>query len=242
LVREAVVADGARAIAFTLGAPGPAQLGVVDDLLVDRAFTDTGERADPTAAVELANLADVVPYAPHNVGNALAAAALARAYGVPAAAIRDGLRAFRPDAHRIAEVAVLDEVRWVDDSKATNPHAASASLAAYDHVVWIAGGLAKGAVFDDLVAAAAPRLRAVVLIGADRAQIAAALAAHAPDVPVVRISQTDAGAMEAVVAAAATLARPGDTVLLAPACASMDMFANYAERGDRFAAAVRART
>ncbi|HZE66986.1 MAG TPA: cyanophycin synthetase, partial [Sporichthyaceae bacterium] len=230
-----------RAIAFTLGAPGPAQLGVVDDLLVDRAFTDTGERADPAAAVELANLADVVPYAPHNIANALAAAALARAYGVPAAAIRDGLRAFRPDAHRIAEVAVLEEVRWVDDSKATNPHAAAASLRAYDHVVWIAGGLAKGAVFDDLVAAAAPRLRGAVLIGADRAQIAAALAAHAPDVPVVEISQTDAAAMEAVVAAAAKLARPGDTVLLAPACASMDMFTSYAERGDRFAAAVRAR-
>jgi UDP-N-acetylmuramoylalanine--D-glutamate ligase len=242
LVRDAEVTDGARAIGFTLGAPGPAQLGVIEDLLVDRAFTDTGERADPAAAVELASVADVVPLAPHNVANALAAAALARAYGVPAAAIREGLRTFRPDAHRIAEVAVLDEVRWVDDSKATNPHAASASLRAYDRVVWIAGGLAKGAVFDDLVAEAAPRLRGAVLIGADRAEIAAALAAHAPDVPVVQISRTDAGAMETVVAAAAKLARPGDTVLLAPACASMDMFANYGERGDRFAAAVLART
>lgn len=242
LVRDAEVTEGARAIGFTLGAPGPAQLGVIEDLLVDRAFNDTGERADPAAAVELASVADVVPLAPHNVANALAAAALARAYGVPPAAIREGLRTFRPDAHRIAEVAVLDEVRWVDDSKATNPHAASASLRAYDSVVWIAGGLAKGAVFDDLVAEAAPRLRGAVLIGADRAEIAAALAAHAPDVPVVEISQTDAGAMETVVAAAAKLARPGDTVLLAPACASMDMFANYGERGDRFAAAVLART
>jgi UDP-N-acetylmuramoylalanine--D-glutamate ligase len=241
LVRDAEVAEGARAIGFTLGAPGPAQLGVVEDLLVDRAFTDTGERADPSAATEVAAVADVVPLAPHNVANALAAAALARAYGVPASAIRDGLRNFRPDGHRIAEVAVVDGVRYVDDSKATNPHAASASLRAYDQVVWIAGGLAKGAVFDDLVAEAAPKLRAVVLIGTDRAQIAAALAAHAPDVPIVEITHMDAGAMEAVVAAAAELAQAGDTVLLAPACASMDMFANYGERGDRFAAAVRAR-
>jgi UDP-N-acetylmuramoylalanine--D-glutamate ligase len=191
--------------------------------------------------VELATVSDVAPLAPHNVANALAAAALARAYGVPAGAIRQGLRDFRPDAHRIAEVAVLDDVRYVDDSKATNPHAASASLRAYDSVVWIAGGLAKGAQFDDLVAQAAPRLRGVVLIGTDRAQIAAALATHAPGVPVVEISQMDAAAMEAVVAEAAKLAGPGDTVLLAPACASMDMFANYGERGDRFAAAVRAR-
>jgi UDP-N-acetylmuramoylalanine--D-glutamate ligase len=241
LVRDAEVTEGARAIGFTLGAPGPAQLGVVEDLLIDRAFTDTGERADPNAATELAGTADVVPLAPHNVANALAAAALARAYGVPAAAIRDGLRNFRPDAHRIAEVAVLDGVRFVDDSKATNPHAAAASLRAYDSVVWIAGGLAKGAVFDELVADAAAKLRGVVLIGADRAQIAAALAAHAPAVPVVEIDQTDAEAMVAVVAAAAELAAAGDTVLLAPACASMDMFANYGERGDRFAAAVRAR-
>jgi UDP-N-acetylmuramoylalanine--D-glutamate ligase len=241
LVRDAEVTEGARAIGFTLGAPGPGQLGVIEDLLVDRAFSDTGERADPSAATELASTADVTPFAPHNVANALAAAALARAYGVPAAAIREGLRTFRPDAHRIAEVAVLDDVRYVDDSKATNPHAASASLRAYDSVVWIAGGLAKGAEFADLVAQAAPRLRGVVLIGTDRAQIAAALAAHAPDVPVVEVTRMDAGAMEAVVAEAAKLAGPGDTVLLAPACASMDMFTNYGERGDRFAAAVRAR-
>jgi UDP-N-acetylmuramoylalanine--D-glutamate ligase len=209
-------------------------LGVVEDLLVDRAFLDERRHA----ALELANVADVVPNAPHNVANALAAAALARAFGVPAAAIRDGLRAFRPDAHRIADVATVAGVRYVDDSKATNPHAAAASLGAYDRIVWIAGGLAKGATFDELVAGAAGRLRGVVLIGADRSEIAAALARHAPDVPVTEVAATDTGAMAAVIAAAAELAEAGDTVLLAPACASMDMFANYGERGDRFAAAV----
>jgi UDP-N-acetylmuramoylalanine--D-glutamate ligase len=183
-------------------------------------------------------VADVVPNAPHNIANALAAAALARSFGVPPAAIRDGLLAFRPDAHRIADVATVNGVRYIDDSKATNPHAAAASLGAYERIVWIAGGLAKGATFDDLVAGAADRLRAVVLIGTDRAEIAAALARHAPDVPVTEVQAVDTGAMAAVVAAAAQLAEAGDTVLLAPACASMDMFANYSERGDRFAAAV----
>jgi UDP-N-acetylmuramoylalanine--D-glutamate ligase len=105
-------------------------------------------------------------------------------------------------------------------------------------VVWVAGGLAKGARFDELVVSAASRLRGVVLMGRDRALIGDAVARHAPDVPVVDVSTSDTGAMDDVVRAAAGLARPGDTVLLAPACASMDMFTNYGERGDAFAAAV----
>jgi UDP-N-acetylmuramoylalanine--D-glutamate ligase len=140
--------------------------------------------------------------------------------------------------HRIAFVAELGGVAYVDDSKATNPHAAGASLAAYERVVWIAGGLAKGADFSDLVARAAPRLRGVVLIGRDRDQVASALGRHAPDVPVVDLSSTETGAMDDVVRSARALAERGDTVLLAPACASMDMFENYAARGDAFAAAV----
>nr|WP_019630723.1 UDP-N-acetylmuramoyl-L-alanine--D-glutamate ligase [Actinomadura atramentaria] len=226
---------GPDARAFTLGVPAPGQLGVVEDLLVDRAFV-----ADPVAAAEeLAELGDVRPFAPHNIANALAAAALARAFGVPADAVRHGLRAFVPDPHRIAHVATLDGVVYVDDSKATNPHAAASSLAACDSAVWIAGGLLKGADVDELVAAAAGRLRAAVLLGAERDRIAAALARHAPDVPVVEVPDTDTGAMDRVVIAAAELARPGDTVLLAPAGASFDMFPNYGARGDAFAAAVR---
>ncbi|WKN50084.1 UDP-N-acetylmuramoyl-L-alanine--D-glutamate ligase [Nocardioides sp. Arc9.136] len=242
LVREADVQEGARAIGFTLGMPGVGMLGVVEDILVDRAFIE--ERG--TSAAELCTVADLASPAPHVVANALAAAALARAHGVSQQAVRDGLRAFRPDGHRIALVAEHDGIAWVDDSKATNPHAAQSSLQAYDPVVWVAGGLAKGARFDDLVRAVRDRLRGVVLLGRDRAVIAEALARHAPDVPVIDVGAGETGPeqapMERVVEAAAVLARPGDTVLLAPGCASMDLFASYADRGEQFAAAVRART
>ncbi|MFF3752108.1 UDP-N-acetylmuramoyl-L-alanine--D-glutamate ligase [Streptomyces sp. NPDC002018] len=236
LVRAADVEEGCRAIGFTLGTPGPSQLGVVDGILVDRAFVENRrERAQ-----ELAQVSDVQPPAPHNIANALAAAALARAFGVEPAAVRDGLRSFRPDPHRIERVAEVAGITYVDDSKATNTHAAEASLAAYDPIVWIAGGLAKGATFDELVVASAKRLRGVVLIGADRALIAEALARHAPEVPVVDLDRTDTGAMSAAVREAARLAQPGDTVLMAPACASMDMFVNYNKRGEAFADAVHA--
>ncbi|MEV6412667.1 UDP-N-acetylmuramoyl-L-alanine--D-glutamate ligase [Kribbella sp. NPDC051718] len=234
LVEEADVIEGCRAIGFTLGTPAISMLGLVDDLLVDRAFVE--QRA--SSALEIAGLADITPAAPHNVANALAAAALARAFGVPASAVRDGLRVFRPDAHRIATVGEVAGVNYIDDSKATNPHAAQASLLAYDPVVWIAGGQAKGATFDELVIAARERLRGVVLLGQDKAVIAEALARHAPDVPVIIVEATDTGAMEIVVGEATKLAQVGDTVLLAPGCASWDMFANYGARGDAFAEAV----
>ncbi|MFD8022083.1 UDP-N-acetylmuramoyl-L-alanine--D-glutamate ligase [Streptomyces lavendulae] len=235
LVVEADVEEGCRAIGFTLGAPGPSMLGVVDGILVDRAFVENRQKN----AQELAEVKDVNPPAPHNIANALAAAALARAFGVEPRAVRDGLRDFRPDAHRVSYVDEVGGVTYIDDSKATNTHAAEASLAAFEPVVWIAGGLAKGATFDELVQKSADRLRAVVLIGADRALIAEALARHAPEVPVVDLERTDTGAMLAAVREAARLAKSGDTVLLAPACASMDMFANYNKRGDAFADAVR---
>nr|WP_243774091.1 UDP-N-acetylmuramoyl-L-alanine--D-glutamate ligase [Actinomadura barringtoniae] len=224
-----------RRAGFTLDCPRFGQLGVVEELLVDRAFTeDPARHAD-----ELAGLEDVRPFAPHNVANALAAAALARAYGVPPGAVREGLRAFVPDPHRIQHVADIGGVTYINDSKATQPHAAAASLAAYQPIVWIAGGLLKGLDVDDLVRSSAPRLRGVVLMGRDRGRIAEALARHAPEVPVVDVPDTDTGAMDRVVNQAAALARPGDTVLLAPVGASFDMFANYPARGDAFIAAVR---
>lgn len=235
LVVEADVEEGCRAIGFTLGTPGPSELGVVDGILVDRAFAPNRQKN----AQELAEVADVNPPAPHNIANALAAAALARAFGVEPQAVREGLRNFRPDAHRIEHVADVDGVAYVDDSKATNTHATQASLASYESIVWIAGGLAKGATFDELVTGAAKRLRGVVLIGADRALIREALQRHAPEVPVVDLDRTDTGAMSAAVQEAARLARTGDTVLMAPACASMDMFTNYNKRGEAFAEAVR---
>jgi UDP-N-acetylmuramoylalanine--D-glutamate ligase len=235
LVREADVVEGARAIGFTLGVPAVGMLGVVDDVLADRAFVE--QRRD--SAAELGTLADLASPAPHMVANALAAAALARSHGVPPVAVREGLRRFRPDGHRIAEVATVDGVVYVDDSKATNPHAARSSLAAYDRVVWVAGGLAKGASFDDLVTATASRLRGAVLLGRDRAVIADALRRHAPEVPVIEVAEDETAVMDRVVRAAAGLAQPGDTVLLAPGCASMDLFANYGARGDAFAESVR---
>lgn len=223
------------AVGFTLGVPRPGQLGVVEDLLVDRAFVP-----DPrTTAEELASLADVRPAAPHNVANALAAAALARSLGVPPDAVRRGLAAFEPDPHRIQTVAHVGGVHYVDDSKATNAHAAAASLAAFPSIVWVAGGQLKGADVNDLVRRAAPRLRGAVLLGADRELIRQALARHASDVPVVEVPGNDTGVMDRVVMEAARLAEPGDTVLLAPAGASLDMFENYGARGEAFARAVR---
>jgi UDP-N-acetylmuramoylalanine--D-glutamate ligase len=234
----------ARPVGFSLGPPEPGTLGVVDDRLVDRAF---GADAD---GVELATVSDIMTSdaagpdaigpAPHNVANALAAAALARAHGVPPEAVQDGLAGFQPDRHRNARVAAIGGVGWVDDSKATNPHAAEASLLGYPSVVWIAGGLAKGATFDELVVRARDRLRAVVLLGRDRSVIHEALARHASEVPVFEVAEGETGTdvMERVVEAAAAVAREGDTVLLAPGCASQDLFANYGDRGDAFAAAV----
>jgi UDP-N-acetylmuramoylalanine--D-glutamate ligase len=234
LVREADVTEGARAIGFTSGIPDVGMLGVVDDVLVDRAFV--AERQ--TSAAELCTLADLASPAPHFVANALAAAALARSFGVPPVAVRDALRGFEPAGHRIAHVATFGGVTWIDDSKATNPPAALASLEAYEPVVWIAGGLAKGASFDELVIRVRDRLRGVVLLGADAPVVAAALSRHAPDVPVFHLPAGETAPMDRVVAEAAALAQPGDTVLLAPGCASMDMFDNYGARGDAFVAAV----
>jgi UDP-N-acetylmuramoylalanine--D-glutamate ligase len=219
-------------VSFTLGEPGPGQLGLAGGALVSRAFGDDG--------LELARAAEVRPAGAHNVANALAAAGLARSSGVPAAAIAEGLRRFVPDPHRNQVVHSAAGVTWVDDSKATNPHAARASLLAHPRIVWIAGGQLKGVDVSDLVAEVADRLVAAVLLGEDRAAVAASLARHAPDVPVIVVDSTDDGAMTEVVRAAAGFARAGDTVLLAPAAASYDMFSGYAARGDAFAAAARA--
>ncbi len=249
LVREAEVADGAVAVGFTLGSPGVGQVGLVDRMLVDRGFATLRHThaAELATFDDLAHLAGPDGLAPHVVQNALAAAALALAHGVPPEAVGAGLRAYAPGAHRIATVAEVDGIRYVDDSKATNAHAAAASLASFAEgsVVWVAGGLAKGATFDELVARRADRLHAVVLIGVDAAPLADALARHAPQVPVVRVDPGDTGSVmsRAVTEArrlAETRAAAGTTVLLAPASASMDQFASYAARGEAFAVEVRA--
>ena len=240
LVEDAEVQEGARAIGFGLGTPGPSDLGVVDGILVDRAFL--AERH--SHALELATLDELREAgmaAPHSVQNVLAASALARAAGVEPAQVREAIRSFRMDAHRTEVVASVGGVVWIDDSKATNAHAADASLRASASVVWIAGGLLKGVDPAPLVERHAARLRAAVLIGVDRDELRSAFARHAPDVPVLEVDGSETGGvMSAAVRAAASVAREGDVVLLAPAAASMDQFTDYADRGRRFAEAVRA--
>ena len=234
MVEQADVTEGARAIGFTLGIPSIGMVGVVDGTIVDRAFIE--RRAD--SALPLAEVSDVTPAAPHVLSDAVAAATLARSFGVKASSVAAGLASLGQSAHRIETVAVTDGVTWVDDSKATNPHAADASLRAFDRVVWVAGGQTKGVHFDDLIAAHKGRLQGVVLLGIDRADIAAALARQAPDVPVVELDGTTRQVMAEAVAQARRLARPGDTVLLAPAAASRDIWTGYDVRGEDFAAAV----
>jgi UDP-N-acetylmuramoylalanine--D-glutamate ligase len=210
-------------------------VGVVEDMLVDRAFLDDRRNN----ALEIMLTKELAIPAAHNVENALAAIALARAYGLSPREIRDGLRAWVPAKHRIATVATINEVTYIDDSKATNTHAAATSLNAYENVIWIAGGLAKGQDFNELVINTAHRMRAAVLLGADQDVIAAALSEHAPQVPLIHVRDISENAIHEVVAQAARLAHPGDTVLLAPGCASWDMFRDYSHRGDAFATAVR---
>jgi UDP-N-acetylmuramoylalanine--D-glutamate ligase len=239
MVEDADVVEGARAIGFDLGVPGPSDLGIVDGILVDRAFL--ADRR--TTALELTTVAELDELglaAPHMAANILAAAALARSLEVPAAAVRDALRAFRLDPHRIEVVAVAGGVTWVDDSKATNPHAAASSLTAYPGAIWIVGGLLKGVDVDGLIATHGGRAKAVIVVGADRTAVVAAFGRHAPDVPVFEVDHDETeDVMARVVALAAEAADDGDVVLLAPAAASFDQFASYSDRGERFAAAVR---
>ena len=231
-----------RKVFYSLDTPGPGEIGVVEELLVDRAFV-----SDPQEASMIAEVVDVKPTVPHNVSNALAAAGLARTVGVPHEAIGKALSEFTLGRHRIEVVLEDNGITWIDDSKATNPHAATASILSALSVIWIAGGLAKGADVSALIARAHPRIKAAILIGTDRELFAKALEEHAPHVKVIEIDPPSdyqrGGAsnsfMEAIVAAAQSYAVAGDTVLLAPSCASMDQFISYADRGDRFATAVR---
>ena len=231
-----------RKVFFTLNTPGPGEIGVVEELLVDRAFV-----ADPQEAAMICELSEIKPTVPHNVSNALAAAGLARAAGVDHESIRSALAGFTPGRHRIEEVLISEGITWIDDSKATNPHAASASIMSALSVVWIAGGLAKGARMEELVQRCSKRIKAAILIGDDKSLIAQALRTNAPHVAILEIEtptdyhigSADNTLMEDVVRAAQGFAVEGDTVLLAPACASMDQFTNYADRGDRFAQAVK---
>ena len=231
-----------RKVFYSLDTPGPGEIGVVEELLVDRAFV-----ADPQEAAMICELTEIKPTVPHNVSNALAAAGLARAAGVNHEHIQSALAAFTPGRHRIEHILTHKGITWIDDSKATNPHAAAASIMSNLSVVWIAGGLAKGARMDELIERCGKRIKAAVLIGQDKEVLAKAIREKAPHVAVIEINtpvnyqigSSENTLMEDVVEAARGFAVEGDSVLLAPACASMDQFINYADRGDRFAQAVK---
>lgn len=235
LAEEAEVVEGCRAVGITLGVPARSMFGVVDGVIVDRAFV--ADRA--STAVEICHVDELASQGSHNVQNLLAAAALARSFGVPVSSVRDAGVGFTVDAHRGQVVGVVDDVTYVDNSKATNVLAADVALgAAGGPVVWIAGGLAKGGTFDALVRRHRERIRAAVLVGADRTVIAEALRRHAPEIPVIEVADGDTEPMNHAVQAAAAAARPHDTVMLAPACASMDLFQDYQARGRAFCSAV----
>lgn len=229
-------------IYYSLDTPAPGELGVVEELIIDRAFV-----SNPEEASMIAEVIDITPTVPHNVSNALAASGLALSAGATHSAIRTALQKFTLGRHRIETVYEADGITWIDDSKATNPHAAAASIMSALSVIWIAGGLAKGAKMDELVARAKARLKVAILIGQDRDLIKSELIKQAPEVEVIEIDTPNGFSktaqsnefMESVVRAALGRAVSGDTVLLAPACASMDQFNSYADRGDRFASAVK---
>ena len=236
MVQAATVNDGARAIGFGLGTPKPSNVGYVDEFLVDRAFLD--QRAD--SALEIASFEDfqgLGVLTPHLLSNIAAATALARSFGVPPAACREALRNFRVSSHRIELVLEHAGVRYINDSKATNAHAASASLSSFESVVWILGGQLKGVDISELIAKFAKRLRAAVVIGLARSEILESFEALAPGVTVFEVPDGD-DVMDRAVELASQSAQSGDVVLLAPAAASMDQFASYQDRGTRFAESV----
>ena len=225
-----------RKVFYFLDTPQPGELGLVENLLIDRAFG-----GDPSVAHDFAQLSDIRPTVPHNVSNAMAAAGLALAIGIAHDEIREGLQNFTLDRHRLEVVVEEDGIAWVNDSKATNPHAAAAALMSQISSIWIAGGLAKGAAMNPLIERCASRIKAAILIGQDAPIIATALSKEAPHIPyyLMPYSGDSQELMREVVEKARELAVAGDTVLLAPACASMDQFKDYADRGEKFVAAVR---
>ena len=233
--KAAVVQEGARGVSFTLGVPGRSMVGYVEEFLVDRAFL--AERAD--SALEIADLEDLGQIGEITIQlrqNVAAAAALARAVDLPPAVIKQAIASFRLAPHRQQLVSVKDDVRFVDDSKATNAHAAAGALGSFESVIWIVGGLLKGVDIKPLVKKHSSRLKAAVLIGADTSELERLFSQELPQLPLRVMTGKP---MSQVVVVAAELAAAGDTVLLAPAAASMDQYRDYADRGEQFQNAVR---
>lgn len=239
MVHDAPTIAGTTDVGIVFDVPGPGRIGLVEDIVVDRAFV-----SDHAVAAQLFELSDIAHFATdagvlpvHILKDALAAAALARSIGVAPEHIGAGLRAVSGGSHRIETVETINGVRYIDDSKATNAHAAEASVRALDSAVWIVGGQAKGARFTELVAKIEPHLRAVVVIGVDQSPWHEAL--DGTSVPVHYVTPDEPNPMREAVRKASEFAQGGDTVILAPASASMDQFTSYSDRGEQFSRAVR---
>ncbi|HTD32471.1 MAG TPA: cyanophycin synthetase, partial [Candidatus Elarobacter sp.] len=182
--------------------------------------------------VDVLRVAEIPLLGAHNVENVMGAVLVALAAGLPLDAVREAVRTFHALAHRLQEVAEIDGVRYVDDSKATNPGAVIAAMRSFDRpIVLIAGGKAKGTDFAEMGKVVSSRAKAVVLIGEAADEIAGV---------VKRAKIERAGSMREAVLRASDLAEPGDVVLLSPGCASFDMFLSAEHRGDQFAEAVHA--
>ncbi|MEN9923184.1 MAG: hypothetical protein RIS09_698 [Actinomycetota bacterium] len=235
MLEEADVREGCRAIGFSLTTPDRSEVGIVEDFIVDRAFVENRD----THALEICKVNDIKPAGIHNVANALAAIALARSYGVSAQSIQKGLEQFRPAPHRVSLVREVNGVKYINDSKATNAHAAKTSILSFDNVIWIAGGDSKDQDFSELVQSVGKYLKSAILVGRDQQRIAAALEKYAPNVTRFSFPGVELENFKEAIEKASEIAIAGDVILLAPACASWDMFENYAHRGQVFEEVVR---
>ena len=247
LAFAAETAEGCRKVGFTLSEPQDGQIGVKDGWIVDMSGIAGGK---PGTSEQVAKVSEFTHLTepdgtvyPHLLADALTALALVLGLGADKEKAIASLEQFTPGGHRIQTVATATtpdggSIRFVDDSKATNAHAAKASLNSFadKSVVWIAGGLAKGSRFEQLVAEQSHTIKAAVVIGKDQQPILDAFAASAPDIPLTIIDPANNDViMERAVDAAGEYAQSGDVVLMAPACASMDQFKSYADRGNQFA-------
>ena len=232
--QAAEVMDGARGVSFTIGIPARSMVGYVEEFLVDRAFL--AERAE--AALEIADISDLEQIGEVTLQlrqNVAAATALARAVDLPPAVIKHAISTFKLSPHRVQFVAERSGVRYIDDSKATNAHAAAGSLSSFDSVVWLVGGLLKGVDVSPLLRDYGSKLKAAILIGADTSELERLFSELLPTLP-LRVLTGEP--MSQAVKVAAEMAIAGDTVLLAPAAASMDQYRDYADRGEQFQRAV----
>lgn len=219
---------------FTMYPPQVGQVGVSNGTIVDN-LHGTPRNIVPVAGLE--------PPGPAGIYDALAAtaAAVALVPDLQPLVIAQALQSFKVAGHRGQQVAEARGIVAIDNSKATNPHAADSALAGHDSVIWVAGGQLKGAEVDDLVARHAHRLKAVALMGVDRNIIRESVEKHAPGVPIFVTDDTDPqSAMDAVCAWAVTQASSGDAIVLAPAAASLDMYTGMGQRGVLFAESVSA--